>query len=133
MKDTHSEKLLQRWEFQKGAVQRTLERFRKTDSYFSRPKSGRPRSTTKQEDQFIKLTSLHNRKATAGDIQLTINNTREQPSAKQQSGEDWLHVASEEEWHVQNHFCVLPISASGIYGKKVQKLHLGKLEKSTFH
>ena len=31
---------------------------------------------------------MRNRKATAGDIQLTINNTREQPSAKQQSGED---------------------------------------------
>ena len=66
----------------KGAVQRTLERFRKTGSYASRPKSGRPRCTTKQEDQFIKLTSLRNRKATAGDIQLTINNTREQPISK---------------------------------------------------
>ena len=66
----------------KGAAQRTLERFRKTGSYSSRPKSGRPRSTTKQEDQFIKLTSLRNRKATAGDIQLTINNTREQPISK---------------------------------------------------
>ena len=56
----------------KGAVQRTSERFRKTGSYSSRPTSGRPRSITKQEDQFIKLTSLRNRKATAGDIQLTI-------------------------------------------------------------
>ena len=66
----------------KGAVQRTLERFRKTGSYSSRPKSGRPRSTTKQEDQFIKLTSLRNRRATAGDIQLAINSTRERPISK---------------------------------------------------
>ena len=71
----------------KGAVQRTLERFRKTGSYSSWPKSGRPRSTTKQEDQFMKLTSLCNRKATAGDIQLTINNTREQPISKANSQE----------------------------------------------
>ena len=56
----------------KGAEQQTLERFRKTGSYSSRPTSGRPRGTTKQEDQFIKLTLLRNRKATAGDIQLTI-------------------------------------------------------------
>ena len=66
----------------KGAVQRTLERFRKTGSYSSRPKSGRPRSTTKQEDQFIKLMSLRNRRATAGDIQWAINSTRERPISK---------------------------------------------------
>ena len=34
----------------KGGVQRTVERIRKTQSYSSLPKSGRPRSTTPQED-----------------------------------------------------------------------------------
>ena len=51
-----------------GGVQRTVERFRKTQSYSSLPRSGRPRSTIPQEDQFIKLTSLRNRRATASDI-----------------------------------------------------------------
>ena len=44
----------------KGAVQRTVERFRKTKSYSNLPRSGRPRCTTSQEDRFIKMTSLRN-------------------------------------------------------------------------
>ena len=51
-------------------------------SYSSLPKSGRPRSTTPQEDQFIKLTSLRNRRATASDIQSSINAIREKTICK---------------------------------------------------
>jgi ribosomal protein S30 len=42
----------------------------------SLPKSGGPRSTTPQLDQFIKLNYLRNRKAIAGNIQSLINATR---------------------------------------------------------
>ena len=66
----------------KGGVQRTVERFRKTQSYSSLPKSGRSRSTTPQEDKFIKLTSLRNRRATASDIQSSINAIREKTICK---------------------------------------------------
>ena len=66
----------------KGGLQQTLERFRKTQSYSSLPKSGRPRSTTPKEDQFIKVTSLCNRRATAGDIQSSINAMRGKPISK---------------------------------------------------
>ena len=66
----------------KGAVQQTLERFRKTGSYLSLAKLGRPRSTTPQEYQLIKLTSLCNRRATASDIQFSINTTRANPNSK---------------------------------------------------
>ena len=66
----------------KGSVQRTVERFRKTQSYSGLPKSGRPRSTSPQEDQFIKLTSLRNRRATASDIQSSINAIREKTICK---------------------------------------------------
>ena len=60
----------------KGAVQRTLERFRETKSYSTKPRSGRPRATTSKEDQYIKTTSLRNRTATAGNIQSIVNETR---------------------------------------------------------
>ncbi|XP_028418798.1 uncharacterized protein LOC114544324 [Dendronephthya gigantea] len=65
----------------KGGVQRILERFKKTQSYSSLSKPGRPRITTR-EDQFIKLTSLRNRRATASVIQSSINATREKPISK---------------------------------------------------
>ena len=66
----------------KGAVQRTVERFRKTKSYSNLPRSGRPRCTTSQEDRFIKITSLRNRTATTGNIQSSINATREKTICK---------------------------------------------------
>ena len=60
----------------KGAVQRTVERFRETESFSSRSRSGRPRATTSAEDQYIKITSLCDRMATAGGIQASLNQTR---------------------------------------------------------
>lgn len=66
----------------KGAVQRTLERFKKTTSYTTKRRSGRPRCTTSQEDQYIKTTSLRNRTATAGNIKSLINTTRQKPISK---------------------------------------------------
>ena len=60
----------------KGAVQRTLERFRDTGSY-STKRSGRPRATSLNEDQYIKTTSLRDRTATAGNIQSIVTASRE--------------------------------------------------------
>ena len=67
----------------KGAVQRTLERFRESaGSYSTKRRSGRPRATTAKEDWYIKVTSLRNRTATAGNIQSTVNGTREKPVSR---------------------------------------------------
>ena len=66
----------------KGGVQRTLERFKETKSYATKRRSGRPRCTSSQEDRFIKITSLHNRTASADNIKSVINNTREKPISK---------------------------------------------------
>ena len=60
----------------KGAVQRTLERFRGTGSYSTKRRPGRPRATTLKEDQYIKTTSLRDRTATAGNIQSIGNASR---------------------------------------------------------
>ena len=60
----------------KGAVQRTLERFRDTGSYSTKRRPGRPRATTLKEDQYIKTTSLRDRTATAGNIQSIVNASR---------------------------------------------------------
>ena len=59
----------------KGAVQRTAERFKRTNAYSTLPRSGRPKCTTPQQDRFIKITSLRNRRATAGNIQALVNAT----------------------------------------------------------
>ena len=56
-------------------VQRTAERFSRTNAYSTLPRSGRPKCTTPQQDRFIKITSLRNRRATAGNIQALVNAT----------------------------------------------------------
>ena len=66
----------------KGAVQRTLQRFKETGSFSARPRSGRPRVTIQREDRCIRTTSLRNRMATAGEIQALLNNTWEKPVSK---------------------------------------------------
>ena len=67
----------------KGAVQRTVQRFRETGRYSTTPRSGRPRVTISNEDQYIKITSLRNRSATAGQIQSIVNATREKAISRQ--------------------------------------------------
>ena len=63
----------------KGGVQRTVHRFRKTQSYSSLPKSGRPRSTTLQEDFF----AIEEQLPVTFNHQLTPSEKKQ--SAKQQS------------------------------------------------
>ena len=66
----------------KDAVQRTLQRFKKTGSFSTRLRSGRSRVSTQREDRYIKATSLSNRMATAVKIQALLNNTRVKPVSK---------------------------------------------------
>ena len=66
----------------KGAVQRTLERFRESGSYSTKRRSARPRANAAKEDRYIKVTSPRNRTATAGNIQSTVNGTREKPVSR---------------------------------------------------
>ena len=70
-------KIAAKIKWSKGAVQRTLERFRDTGSYSTKRRSGRPRATTLKEDQYIKTTSLRDRTATAGNIQSIVNASQE--------------------------------------------------------
>uniref|UniRef100_A0A3B4XSX8 Transposase Tc1-like domain-containing protein n=1 Tax=Seriola lalandi dorsalis TaxID=1841481 RepID=A0A3B4XSX8_SERLL len=49
----------------KGAVHGTLKRFGETGSVVSKARSGRPKVTTPSEDQYIKLSSLRDGKATS--------------------------------------------------------------------
>ena len=70
-------KIAKKIKVSKGAVQRTLERFRQIESYSTKSRSGRPRATTSKEDQYIKILSLRNRTATASNIQSIVNTTRD--------------------------------------------------------
>ena len=47
-------------EVSKGAVQRTLKRYKDTGSFSSSKRSGRPKVTMTSEDYCMKLTSLQN-------------------------------------------------------------------------
>ena len=66
----------------KGAVQRTLQRFSETKSFSSKARSGRPKATTPSEDQYIKLTCLRDRTASASKIQSQLNKERPTPVSK---------------------------------------------------
>lgn len=60
-----------------GAVQSTLTRFNETKSINDRPRSGRPRVTTKQDDLFVTISSKRNRFHTARDIRANLLESRE--------------------------------------------------------
>ena len=75
-------KIAERVGVSKGAVQRMLERYEETKSYAAKRRSGRPRCTSSQEDQFIKITSLHSKTASADNIKSVINNTQEKAISK---------------------------------------------------
>lgn len=54
-------------------VQNTIRRFNETGSLANRPRSGRPKCTTKQEDLTLKLISKRNRRLTAPEIRASLN------------------------------------------------------------
>uniref|UniRef100_A0A3B4V6T2 Transposase Tc1-like domain-containing protein n=1 Tax=Seriola dumerili TaxID=41447 RepID=A0A3B4V6T2_SERDU len=57
----------------RGTVHGTLKRSAETGSLVSKARSGRPKVTTPSEDQYIKLSSLRDRKATLSQIQKLLN------------------------------------------------------------
>ncbi|KAF2881502.1 hypothetical protein ILUMI_24659 [Ignelater luminosus] len=63
----------------KGAVQRTLERYRSTGKLKSKSRSGRLRKTTKIEDDAVIIVSKLNRRLTAPEITAHLNTRREDP------------------------------------------------------
>ena len=75
-------KIAEKLHVSKGAVQRMLERFRESGSYSTKRRSARPRANAAKEDRYIKVTSPRNRTATAGNIQSTVNGTREKPVSR---------------------------------------------------
>lgn len=60
-------------------VHYTLARKQETGKNEDRKRSGRPKSTTNQEDNFIRVLSKRNRRLTAPQITAALNDTRETP------------------------------------------------------
>lgn len=60
-------------------VQSTIARFKDTGTFRSRSRTGRPKVTTRQEDQHIVVISKRNRRLTAPEIRADINRTRKNP------------------------------------------------------
>ncbi|KAF2893489.1 hypothetical protein ILUMI_12684 [Ignelater luminosus] len=71
------------------AVQCTLERYRSTGKFKSEPKSGRPRKTTKIEDDAVIIMSKRNRRLTAPEITADLNSRREDPVSEVPQNDDY--------------------------------------------
>ncbi|KAL7874590.1 hypothetical protein SRHO_G00055600 [Serrasalmus rhombeus] len=63
-----------------SAVAKTIKRYKETGSHEDRPRKGRPRVTSAAEDKFIRVTSLRNRRLTAGQIRDQVNATQNSSS-----------------------------------------------------
>ncbi|XP_053302250.1 uncharacterized protein LOC128461377 [Pleuronectes platessa] len=62
-----------------NGVYYTLQRTAQTGSTQSRKRSGRPRCTTQQEDKYIRVFSLSNRRLTGPQLAASLNGTRKTP------------------------------------------------------
>ncbi|KAL7847380.1 hypothetical protein SRHO_G00223600 [Serrasalmus rhombeus] len=67
MKVSQSEKL-GKLNVSPSAVAKTIKRYKETGSHEDRPRKGRPRVPSAAEDEFIRVTSLRNRRLTAAQI-----------------------------------------------------------------
>ncbi|CAK9806963.1 Transposable element Tc1 transposase [Anthophora quadrimaculata] len=63
----------------KNAVHRTIERVHSTGRIKSKFRSGRPRITSKKQDEFIAIISKRDRKLTAPEIRSEVNQSRDNP------------------------------------------------------
>ena len=59
----------------RGAVQKAIAIYQTTGEYKSRPRSGRPRATSKREDRLVVRMSSNNRRLTAPDIRKSLSET----------------------------------------------------------
>ena len=62
-----------------NAVYYSLHRTAQTGSNQNRKRSGRPRCTTEQEDKYIRVSSLRNRRLTSPQLAASLNSTRKTP------------------------------------------------------
>lgn len=62
-----------------NSVYYSLQRTAQTGSNQSRKRSGRPRCTTEQEDKYIRVSSLRNRRLTGPQLASSLNSTRKTP------------------------------------------------------
>ena len=62
-----------------NGVYYSLQRTAQTGSNQSRKRSGRPRCTTEQEDKYIRVSSLRNRRLTGPQLASSLNSTRKTP------------------------------------------------------
>ena len=62
-----------------NGVYYSLQRTAQTGSNQSRKRSGRPRCTTEQEDKYIRVSSLRNRRLTGPELAASLNGTRKTP------------------------------------------------------
>ena len=62
-----------------NGVYYSLQRTAQTGSKQNRKRSGRPRCTTKQEDKYIRVSSLRNRCLTGPQLAASLNGTRKTP------------------------------------------------------
>ena len=62
-----------------NAVYYSLHRTAQTVSNQNRKRSGRPRFTTEQEDKYIRVSSLRNRRLTSSQLATSLNSTRKTP------------------------------------------------------
>ena len=62
-----------------NAVYYSLHRTAQTDSNQNRKRSRRPRCTTVQEDKYIRVSSLRNRRPTSPQLAASLNSTRKPP------------------------------------------------------
>uniref|UniRef100_A0A8B9HBQ6 Transposase Tc1-like domain-containing protein n=1 Tax=Astyanax mexicanus TaxID=7994 RepID=A0A8B9HBQ6_ASTMX len=63
-----------------SGVAKTIKRYNETGTHEDRPRKGRPRVTTASQDEFIRVTSLRNRKLTAAQIRDQLNATQSSTS-----------------------------------------------------
>ena len=62
-----------------NAVYYSLHRTAQTDSNQNRKRSGRPRCTTDQEDKYVRVSCLRNRRLTSPHLAASLNSTRKTP------------------------------------------------------
>ena len=81
MKAIPFREIAKKLKFSYNGVYYSLQRTAQTGSNQNRKRSGRPRCTTKQEDEYIRVSSLRNRRLTGPQLAASLNGTRKTPAS----------------------------------------------------
>ena len=73
------QKIAKKLKISNNGVYYSLQRTAQTGSNQNRKRSGRPRCTTKQEDKYIRVSSLRNERLTGPQLPASVNGTRKTP------------------------------------------------------